>query len=429
MTRVVSKGFLISTIAIPAVFGGIIMFLAWTARGSPAHTFTIAVADETGTLGRAISQTLEQLKSRSGHAQFDVTEVLHPPQLDAGSRTELNALVRARKLDGYLWIPRGIMNGAEPELVEDNTSAMGPGAPRSTLQAAGHARSVESDIGTTVNNSLMAIRLRRYGVRAGEVETLLQPITLRVAQLSGRRRPANEGSGYIVAIVMASILYGALLMYGITTMRSVLEEKTTRTMEVLISSVRPFQLMAGKILGVAAVGLTQFLIWAVSAGVIAAYGVSMAHAFGPGKATLGIHIPVGLLACFVIFFMGGYFLFASMYAAIGAIVSDQGDAQQIQMPVTFLLVTSFFLFGIVARDPNSSTSVILTLIPFFSPILMVFRIGLETPPLWQIALSIGILLFTTVAVVYASARIYRVGVLMYGKRPSVMEILRWMRYS
>ncbi|HEV2501315.1 MAG TPA: ABC transporter permease, partial [Terriglobia bacterium] len=110
-------------------------------------------------------------------------------------------------------------------------------------------------------------------------------------------------------------------------------------------------------------------------------------------------------------------------------VSDQNDAQQIQMPITFLLVASFLLFGVVTRDPNSTTSVILTLIPFFSPILMVFRIALTSPPLWQIALSFAILVLTTAAVVYASARIYRVGVLMYGKRPSLMEIFRWMRYS
>ncbi|MGH9396831.1 MAG: ABC transporter permease [Terriglobia bacterium] len=414
MTRVVSKGFLISTIAIPAVLGGMIIFEVLLANGHPARPFKIAMLDETGSVGKLISANLSEHKLPGGQPEFKMQHIRALPIVPDQARADLDALTRSRALDGYLWIPANVSaGGARPELVESNEGILNS---KDTLN---HA----------ISNAVIAMRLKTYGVVPQSVGSLLQPVDVRVTRLTGQGKSEDKGQGYVIAFVMASVLYAALLMYGITTMRSVLEEKTTRTMEVLISSVRPFQLMAGKILGVAAVGLTQFLIWAVSAGLIAAYGVTVVHAFGPGKSSLGIHIPAGLLACFVIFFMGGYFLFASMYAAIGAVVSDQNDAQQIQMPVTFLLVASFFLFGIVARDPNSTTSVILTLIPFFSPILMVFRIALETPPLWQIALSIGILALTTAGVVYATARIYRVGVLMYGKRPSLVEIFRWMRYS
>ncbi|MGH9353768.1 MAG: ABC transporter permease [Terriglobia bacterium] len=413
-TRVVSKGFLISTIAIPALFGGMILFVEiFLAQGHPAHPFKIAMVDETRTVGQLVSANLSQDKLPGGQPEFEMQPITNLPAAPSQARASLDDWIRNRTLDGYLWIPKDVSGGARPELVVGNEVIL------DSADTLNHA----------VSNAVVAMRLKTYGVEPQRVGSLLQPVEVRVTRLTGQGKSEDKGQGYLVAIVMASILYGALLMYGITTMRSVLEEKTTRTMEVLISSVRPVQLMAGKILGVAAVGLTQFLIWAVSAGLIAAYGVTMAHAFSHSKSPLGIHISGGLLACFVIFFMGGYFLFASMYAAIGAAVSDQNDAQQIQMPITFLLVASFLLFGIVSRDPNSTTSVILTLIPFFSPILMVFRIALDTPPLWQIALSFGILALTTSAVVYATARIYRVGVLMYGKRPSLLEIIRWMRYS
>lgn len=413
-TRVVSKGFLISTIAIPAVFGGMIIFEILLAQGHPAHPFKIAMIDETGSIGQLISDNLSQDKLPSGQPEFEMQSISDLPAAPDQARASLDVWVRNRRLDGYLWIPKSVSgDSARPEFVEGNEAML------NSANALNHA----------VSNAVIAVRLKSYGVKPQRVGSLLQPVEVQVTRLTGQGKSEDKGQGYLVAFVMASILYGALLMYGITTMRSVLEEKTTRTMEVLISSVRPVQLMAGKILGVAAVGLTQFLIWAVSAGVIAAYGITMAHAFSHGRSPVSIHISGGLLACFVIFFMGGYFLFASMYAAIGAVVSDQNDAQQIQMPITFLLVASFLLFGVITRDPNSTTSVILTLIPFFSPILMVFRIALTTPPLWQIALSIAILVLTTAAVVYASARIYRVGVLMYGKRPSLLEIVRWMRYS
>lgn len=413
-TRVVSKGFLISTIAIPAVFGGMIIFEILLAQGHPAHSFKIAMIDETGSIGQLISDNLSQDKLPSGQPEFEMQSISDLPAAPDLARASLDERVRNRSLDGYLWIPKNMSgDSSRPELVEGNEAML------NSANALNHA----------VSNAVIAVRLKTFGVRPQRVGSLLQPVEVQVTRLTGQGKSEDKGQGYLVAFVMAAILYGALLMYGITTMRSVLEEKTTRTMEVLISSVRPVQLMAGKILGVAAVGLTQFLIWAVSAGVIAAYGITMAHAFSHGRSPVSIHISGGLLVCFVIFFMGGYFLFASMYAAIGAVVSDQNDAQQIQMPVTFLLVASFLLFGVVTRDPNSTTSIILTLIPFFSPILMVFRIALVSPPLWQIVLSIAILVLTTAAVVYASARIYRVGVLMYGKRPSLMEIFRWMRYS
>lgn len=414
-TRVASKGFLISTIAIPAVFAGIIFFVAASNGGRSGHLLKIAVLDESGTLGQLVRQNLAAETRSDGKPRVVIELEPGLSGSSAAARSRLDELTRRRHLDGYLWIPAGVATGdAQPELIERSESLF----------------SSKGAIENAVSDAVIAGRLRAYGVAPRHVARLLDPVGLKIMHLNRTRgQSEDEGQGFMIAVILATILYGALLTYGINTMRSILEEKSTHTMEVLISSVRPFELMAGKILGVAAVGLTQFLIWAISAGLLAAYGLTMAHAFAHGGAALNFHIPTGALICFVLYFVGGYFLFASLYAAIGAAVSDQNDAHQLQMPVTLILVASIILFSVVATDPYSTASVVLTMIPFFSPILMVFRVAISSPPLWQVALSIAILAATCTSVVYLTARIYRVGVLMYGKRPSLVELFRWMRYS
>lgn len=415
-TRVFSKGFLFSTIAIPVLFGGMMVFEAGLSHSRQARTFKIAILDETGGVSGAISEgsliaaNLSVQKLPDGQPEFIIEPEADPASVSE-SRARLDGLVRGGALDGYLWMPAGA--DASPELIEGTEGL---------LQSS-------SEISHAVTNARIARRLQSYGVQPERLESLLRPVDVIVTKLTKGGRQEDKGQGGLIATVMAILLYIALLMYGIITMRSVLEEKTTRTMEALISSARPIELMTGKILGVGSVGLTQFLIWAISAGSIAAYGAAFGHIFGQSGFHFTMTIPTSLLACAVIFFFGGYLLFASIYAAIGAVVSDPNDAQQLQMPVTLILVASFLLFPVVARDPSSTTAIILTLIPFFSPILMTFRIGIQTPPLWQIVLSMAILWLTTAGIIYAAARIYRVGVLMYGKRPSLVEVMRWMRYS
>jgi ABC-2 type transport system permease protein len=225
------------------------------------------------------------------------------------------------------------------------------------------------------------------------------------------------------------LLYTSLLMYGIITMRSVIEEKTTRTMEVLISSVRPFELLAGKILGVAAVAFTQFSIWMTTTALLFSYGILASWGMTKNSPLAGVHVPVSLVLYAGVFFIGGYFMYASMFAAIGSACSNEQDAQQLQWLAMAPLVFCMIIYGVILNDPTSRTAVILSEIPFFAPVLMVLRISLQTPPAWQIALSLTLLILTTIAVMYASAKIYRIGVLMYGKRPSLVELVRWLRYT
>ncbi|HEX5483410.1 MAG TPA: ABC transporter permease [Terriglobia bacterium] len=413
LTRVATKGFIISTVAIPLFIIGLIVFQVMMAARQPLHTLRISIADETGQLGEITASLLAKQKLPDGRPAFLVSHVYEHPPSPESLRPKLTTMTRRQQLDGYLWIPSGVASGQKPELVVANPGAF----------------PMLDPFTSALREAMIATRLKSQGVRVENLSTLLRASGVRLIHLTGKGESEDRGQAFVIAIAMATVLYGSLLMYGLTTMRSVLEEKTTRMMEILVSSVRPFELLAGKILGVAAVGLTQFLIWAISGGLLAAYGFRMVRGANPAGSGFHIDLPPAVLAYAVIYFIIGYFLFAAMYAAVGSVVSSEQDAQQLQMPITLLLVGSYILFGIVMRDPNSSVSVTLSMIPFFAPILMVIRIALEAPPLWQIGLSLLLLVLATLGVIYASARVYRVGILMYGKKPSLVEIFRWLRYS
>ena len=239
----------------------------------------------------------------------------------------------------------------------------------------------------------------------------------------------ENGQSLVVQMSIVMILYITLLVYGVMTMRSVLEEKTNRIVEILASSIKPKHLLTGKILGVAGVALTQYLIWMGTAALVSAYGATVGKAFRPDATPLAFHIPTSYLVYSFIYFLVGYFLYASLYAAIGAMVSNEEELQQVQLPVTMVLVACFLLYPVIQRAPNSPLAVALTMFPLFSPILMAFRITVQTPPFWQIALSLAICVATTAGVIQVSAKIYRVGILMYGKRPSLVELMKWLRYT
>ena len=412
-TRVLTKGFVLSTVFIPALIVGMIVFQTIVERKQPDRPLRIAILDEAGSLAPSIAARLAAKEPQGGRPAFQVEEALDKPPFPAAARARLESSLRQKQLDGVLLIPSGALGKDDPEFLVNNPGFL----------------TVLDSLDQAVSDAVVVQRLRKQGLDAQDLTRLVKGVDVKLITVTGQGETEEKGQTFGVAIAVAIILYGSLLMYGITTMRSIIEEKSTRMMEILASSVDPFQLMAGKILGVAAVGLTQFLIWTVSGSLLAAYGISMARAFSPSASGLSIHVAPALVAYAVVFFLGGYFLFASIYAAVGAIVSNEQDAQQVQMPVTLVIVASFLLFGIIMRSPSSRLSVALSLVPFFSPILMTMRISLQPPPFWQIGLAIVLLLGTAVLMVYVSAKIYRVGILMYGKRPSLVEVFRWLRYS
>ncbi len=411
ITRVRSKLFIFTTIGMPLAGIGYVFFISLIAQHAANHSMKIAVIDETGTVATLMAPRLDQ-ELPNGEPQFRLT----PPPAgasEAALKRDYLKEVRTGTLDGYLLIPKGVLDGEKAEFHTRNVG---------DLFAVGALRQALSD-------AVIAERLHERGVEVHHMDKIIHGVQLQLFKIARHGQAVEKGQTVIIGIVMVMLLYTSLLVYGVTTARSILEEKTTRMVEILTSSVRPVYLLAGKILGVAGVALTQYLVWAISAGLLLAYGATMAAAFHPGTSMLHIHVPFSLLIYAILFFLAGYFLYASVFAALGSMVSTEQDLQQVQVPVTMIIVGAVVLFNAVLVNPNSSTSIVLSEIPFFAPILMVLRIAVETPPFWQIALAFALLALTTLIVVRISARIYRVGILMYGKRPSVAELLRWLKYT
>jgi ABC-2 type transport system permease protein len=228
------------------------------------------------------------------------------------------------------------------------------------------------------------------------------------------------------------MLYMTILLYAVAVMRSVLEEKTSRVVEVVISSLRPSQLMLGKILGVGAVGLTQLAVWAVCGLLLVTFGLPGTPPTEPGAggewaALVEVAPVVTWAGWFAVFFVGGYFMYAGLYAAVGAMCTTDEEAQQAQSPVTLvLLVPVIFVAGVI-QDPDATLSVALSLIPPFTPVLMFARTVAGGVPGWQIALAVLGMALSVLAIAWVAGRIYKVGILMTGKRPTLPEVWRWVR--
>lgn len=410
LTRVKTKAFIFSTVAVPFFTIGIFVLQIYTSRRQADRTLKVAIVDEAGGLGTSILQGLHG-KLPNGQPEFDVVKVLDRPP--AGEQESLRAEIESGSLDALLVVPPHVTGGSPAELYTRNASEM----------------LFDASLNRALTHAVIARRLGEQGIKLADVGRAVQGVEMKVIKVSAQGEAEEEGQTFIIAIAVGMLLYVTLIVYGVTTMRSVTEEKSSRVIEILVASVRPFHLLMGKILGVAAVGLTQYAIWAAGAGLLTAYGVGMASALGPGASLPPFHLPWTLLIFMVVFFVFGYLLYASLYAAIGAMVSNDHEAQQAQLPVTLLIVGAFLLFNVVLRDPNSPLSVGLSLVPFFAPILMMLRIAIQVPAGWQIGLSIGISALTTIALIYLAARIYRVGVLMYGKRPSLRELVKWLKYT
>jgi ABC-2 type transport system permease protein len=211
-------------------------------------------------------------------------------------------------------------------------------------------------------------------------------------------------------------------MYGMTVMRSIIQEKTTRIIEVLLSAANPFQIMAGKILGLGSVSFTQYLIWALFGMILLVFGAQVM----PVSAEAFSFSPM-ILFYFVLFYVLGYFLFASMYAGVGAVTNNDQEAQQLATPITFMLIIPIILISFMVKNPDSTVVQVLSYIPFFSPIIMFARINLASPPLIEIWASIIILIITIIFMIWIVSKIFRIGILMYGKRPTLPEIAKWLR--
>lgn len=396
--RVRTRWFWVGALLGPLLFGVVFFLSGQLGRGGGPKR--IAIVDATATqVGARIAEQL----GRSGNWATEVPAA--PAVIDS-----LTAQVRAKRLDGFLIVTDAALDSGKVEYRGANVFA-GKGA----LQR-------------PVGEALTVVRLQRAGVDPRLVARASIPLRLETCKISrGTTCGESAAQSFSLAYFMGIILYTAILLYGINVMSSVLEEKTTRIVEVLVSSLRPFQLLLGKVLGVGAVSIFQFLIWGVAGRLLLARRPSLAPADAADELFQMPHVTGATFAVFMAYFLGGFFLYSAMFAAVGAMSSTEQEARQAQQPVAWMLVLSFISMFAMLNDPGSPLAVTLSLIPFSSPVAMPVRWAAGNLPASELALSLAILVAAIGGVTWVAARIYRVGILMTGKRPNLKELLRWIR--
>jgi ABC-2 type transport system permease protein len=299
------------------------------------------------------------------------------------------------------------------------------------------------------NTKDIIVNLRLDEIGADESVKALVNRGISLSTMKVTQEGAKDDYSQVFAImgyVMGFVIYGLMFTYGAFVMRGVIEEKANRIVEVLASSVKPFEIMMGKVIGIGAVGLTQVLFWILLMGVFVAFGGSIAAGFmgTPDMTAAGgemadqnamiemlnnISISPWLIVAFLFYFLAGYFIYSTLFAAVGSAVDQESDAAQLQIPVTLPIIIPIMFIANVMSNPDGTLAVVLSLIPFFTPILMIARIAATSVPIWQIALSVVLLTATFFACLYVAAKIYRVGILMYGKKPTFKDMVKWFRLA
>jgi ABC-2 type transport system permease protein len=405
--RVRTRWFWIGTILGPLLMVGIIGFqLLLAGRGAGERRITVLDRTTTGFGARLAAQL------GAAVPRFHVTRIADTPRTE----DQLLSSVEAKQLDGFLLVNDSTLEYGVAEYRGSNVSSV---ADMEQLQSALH-------------RLIFAARLERNGIDTLVVQRAEVRMRLAIHKITGRKLTGESGTqSFATGFGMAILLFVAILMYGVNVMSSVLEEKTTRIVEVLVSSLRPFQLMVGKVIGAGAVGIVQLTVWVVSAKALSGMQHRLpAGAGAPGGAAPVLQfpsIPAATLIIFVLYFLLGYFLYAAIYAAVGAMSSTEAEARQAQVPVQLVLMVPYLSFLGLLNDPNSTLAVWMTLVPFWSPIATPVRWSATPIPLVELAASLAILLLTVVLVTWIASRIYRVGILMTGKRPSLKELVRWVR--
>ncbi len=412
LARLRSKGFWISTIALP------IMMAAWAVLPSlmvaKARTSQkLAVVDRTHLVAELLQTALDDLARRTAdQVSFDLELV--EPRVDAESqRADLDQRVLDEEIAAWVWI--------DPEMLAENRVEY-------------HAESVSNFITQqaltgALSVAVQQVRLVESGYDPEIVAELSSTIDLDTVRISEEGSRAEGGlGGFALAFGVFMVLYMTTLIYGQQVMLGVLEEKSSRVVEVLLSTVDPIDLMAGKIAGIGLAGLTQIAIWIATAAVLTAPGVVAIMAFLPAGTELPTLSPILVLHFFLLFILG-YFFYATFYAMIGSAFNNPQEAQQMASLAVIFVVLPWIFFLPILNDPDSTLAVVTSLIPIFTPFLMVLRIAVKMPPTWQILLGYFLTTALCVGMIWLCARIYRVGILMYGKKPNLRELWRWVRYA
>jgi ABC-2 type transport system permease protein len=407
-----TKTFIFITILGPLIIGLFIFVPILVSVISVGDQERIGVIDASREIYKELESRMD-FKLKDGRLKYVLENYKLTADLEQLKDT-LNQKVLDGDISGYMYIPENIIEGGTVEFAAENVSDF----------------EKISSINKVLNSVIVEKRLKKAGLDPTEVSRYMEEVKFVTQKVTKKGVEEDTGGTFIVSYILVLILYMTLIFYGQIILRGVIEEKSSRVVEVVLSSLKPSQLMAGKILGIAAVGLTQYLVWAVFGVVLTSYSSSLVSSFFPQASEFKIpSIPAYVFVYFVVFFILGYFLFSTLYAAIGSTVNSEKEAQQLGTPLTMMLVIPILLIMFVMRSPESTLSVVLSLIPFFSPILMLLRICVLLPPFIEILGSIALLIATIVGMIWFAGKIYRVGLLMYGKRPSLPEIIKWVRYK
>ncbi|MFK7834227.1 MAG: ABC transporter permease [Winogradskyella sp.] len=425
ITKVKNKSFIVMTFVSPLITIALFAVVAYLSQLNKDKERTISILDETGYLSDV----------------FQSTETTTYTKLNGLSLEDAIALVKEKEDYGLLHI--NDVNAIED--ISDNIKFYSEDSPSLT---------VISSLERKIEERLREIKLQTDGVSLEQIEASNSNIEIAQESFDGEKSSKIDN---VVKLAFGGaagyLLFMFIIIYGNMIMRSVIEEKTSRIIEVIISSVKPIQLMMGKIIGTSLAGITQFVIWVILGGVLltvvtAIFGIDMAAVQTPQQemmnqamqaegaqamaenliAAIGNLPMTNLIIAFLFFFIGGYLLYSSLYAAIGAAVDNETDTQQFMLPILMPLILAVYV-GVftVIEDPHGTVSTVFSFIPFTSPVVMLMRIPFGVP-LWQQGLSLLLLIGTFILAVWFAAKIYRVGILMYGKKPTYKELFKWLKY-
>ena len=423
--RVRTKAFLIGTFLMP-VFMVFMMVMPALMMTGGTRTQRIAIVDATtdGVGGRVESGLMAQTFTSDGDTlpRYDLTRVAVDPARIETVRDSLVALT------GFSQSERpgsfsGVLVVSDATVIEGRASYFG-----------GNVGSIETmgRLEGSIAQAVRTARLERAGVDPAVVATAMAGTRMNTTKVEDGVATGESGeASFILAYVMGFILYLAIILYGQQTATSVIEEKTSRIMEVLASSLKPFQMLMGKILGIGAVGLVQLGIWAGVAFMATTQRARIAGLFGVDASAMNTmpipSFPIDLLVVFLLYFILGFLLYGALFAAIGSMVNAVQEVQQVMMPVMLLVVFGFFGVFAVIKDPTAGIGLTMSFIPFFAPFVMPVRWSMASVPMSQLMISLAMMIVGLIVVAWIAGRIYRTGILMYGKKPSLREVFRWIR--
>jgi ABC-2 type transport system permease protein len=400
LEKIRGRSFRISTILVPMLMIGAVGFSAFTGRKINTGMHIAIAADSAALAGDVRTELL-----RDKYAQYKVDVIAPATAQDRDAQLDR---IKRKQLDGLL----SIENSAD-------------GAPHVTFTTGTFGDL--SRLTNAFNRGLVHERLTAAGMDAGRVDAATKYVSIEQLQVNndGKTGRTAGAAPMIKAVIMAMLLLMPIMLYGMDMARSIVEEKASRVFEVMLAVVKPDDMLAGKLIGACGVGLTQIAIWATAASIFTVPAVAGSMLSGD----FSIHFTWMDAVFFPVYFLFGFLLFSALFSGLAATCETSQDLQMFMPLVAIPVWISFGILPFLVKDPSSNAAVFGSLFPLTSPFVMVERVALQPPPLWQFGVSIGILILTLWAVVWFAARLYRIGILMYGKRATLPEILRWLRYS